>query len=74
MCTIVFDGKETHVAPRIMLPHYFSNRIVYVLKAIYGVFVNAFPLAAANLHSEVEQPREPERADLPPPLVLAYAL
>ena len=39
------------------------------LKAIYGVLVSVFPMVAAYLHPEVTQPQEPQRGDLPPPVV-----
>ena len=43
--------------------------VTYVLKAIYGVLVSVFPMVAAYLHPEVNQPTEPERGELPPPVV-----
>ena len=52
-----------------MLPKESNTHIVYVLNAIYGLLVSVFPTVAAYLHPEVTQPEEPQRGDLPPPVV-----
>ena len=57
------------VQSRIALPSQSNAHIVYASKAIYGLVVSIFPMVAAYLHPEATQPQEPERGELPAPVV-----
>ena len=56
------------VQSRVALPSQSDAHIVYASKAIYGLVVSVFPMAAAYLHPEATQPQEPERGELPAPV------